>query len=361
MIGFAAGSAHAALPVLSMVHLTTLNGRLQLTTSNLEAAARVVMGAKVESDISICVPYTRMSAYVDALPDGVVNLSVRGTTMSVVCGAHRSTLNGLDALDFPIISGPNDAVIQVLLEGRMFAKLATVTYAAATDEQARPALAGAHLVCGVTTVRAECANEAGLAQCTVPVSGAGEFEVLVPAKLVIRAARIFQADQPVLVALSESRAQVYLVQGDITVVSALIDHRYPDLNRVIPEKRLLHATVDKAQLVTTLRAVDALLDSERGVAQMTFQHSDSARPSLEIAGRASESGAGEGCIELSAMEGDNLIIGLNTRQLMSVLSTIDTREVSIAMAGQMQPVLVQGIGDESCLHVVMPYRLPGAA
>jgi DNA polymerase-3 subunit beta len=94
-------SGKTPLPILNNILFRTDNNRLLLAATNLELAITQHVGSKIEVEGSITVPARLMSEFIANLPKGNVELEVDGTKMHIVCGAYKSTINGMAPDEFP--------------------------------------------------------------------------------------------------------------------------------------------------------------------------------------------------------------------------------------------------------------------
>ncbi|MCA9948241.1 MAG: hypothetical protein KDE48_01220, partial [Anaerolineales bacterium] len=101
-------STRSTLPVLANVLLSTDNGRLKLSATNLEIVITCWIGAKVEAEGAITIPARTISDLVNALPPDQVDLTLNATTQTVhvVCGRTDANIKGIDAQEFPLVPEP---------------------------------------------------------------------------------------------------------------------------------------------------------------------------------------------------------------------------------------------------------------
>ena len=133
----------STLPVLGNVLVATEDGRLRLSTTNLELGITCWIGAKVEEDGSTTIPARTFVDLVNTFPNEKVemDLNVRTQTIHVRCGAFNNEIKCIDAQEFPPLppselDGGLDLNIEDLRE-----IIRQVIFAASADD-ARPVLTG---------------------------------------------------------------------------------------------------------------------------------------------------------------------------------------------------------------------------
>ena len=97
----AAGS-RATLPILNNVLIRVDEGKVSLTTTNLDMAVVDYLPVSASKDGVITVPARLLAEFVANLPkSNVVKIMTDGTKVNVESKGYKSTLNGAMADDFP--------------------------------------------------------------------------------------------------------------------------------------------------------------------------------------------------------------------------------------------------------------------
>ncbi len=96
-------SSRSTLPVLGNILLSTDEGRLKLSATNLEVGVSCWLGAQVEDDGAITLPARLLTEWVTSMPAEKINLEMVVRTMSVnfKCARSESNIKGIDASEFP--------------------------------------------------------------------------------------------------------------------------------------------------------------------------------------------------------------------------------------------------------------------
>ena len=123
------------LPILTNILLTTEDGNLRLSATNLELGINYRIPAEIASEGSITVPAKTLIDLVNTLPNDVVHLELSpdASTLIVRCVQVVTDIKGLDAEDFPPmpVFDPQDAVVFNLPELKKM--IQQVAFAAATE------------------------------------------------------------------------------------------------------------------------------------------------------------------------------------------------------------------------------------
>ena len=127
-------AARSTLPITANVLLTTDKGRLKLAATDLDIAISAWVGAKIDEEGATTVPSRLIGDFVSSLPPATVILEIpeRGRQMKLECARNESTVNAMDAEDFPRIPTSRDGVTLELDPKALRQAIERVEFAAAT-------------------------------------------------------------------------------------------------------------------------------------------------------------------------------------------------------------------------------------
>ncbi len=138
-------ASRAQLPVLSNILLTSDQGRLKLSATNLETGINHWLGAKIEKEGAISIPAKVFTEFVASLPPEKVSLEVKENNLWVNCGQFQAEFNGLAATEFPKIPSAKGRPDVNFATANLVKAINQVAFAAAQDE-GRPVLTGVLLL-----------------------------------------------------------------------------------------------------------------------------------------------------------------------------------------------------------------------
>jgi DNA polymerase-3 subunit beta len=139
--------------------------------------------------------------------------------------------------------------------------------------------------------------------------------------------------------------------GAFTLTSKLVDGQFPDYEKgvaadgsrfLIGHRETLRQAFQRAAILSNekYRGVRLIVSSE----QLTIQANNPEQEEAE---------------EIVAVEfnGDELEIGFNVSYLLDVLGVLQTDAIKLSVSDANSSALIEGIGNESAVYVVMPMRL----
>ncbi len=352
----------STLPILANVLLATDGGRLKLAATNLEIGITHWIGAQVQEEGAITVPARLLADVVGGLPNDRVTLTLdaRTQTLRVECGRFVSNIKGADADDFPTIPSIADREATTSLPADVLRQaIEQVAFAAATDES-RPVLVGVLVRLREQTMFMAAADGFRLATRQVPLAEvvSKPVEFIVPARALLELARIAgEAESNVGMIVTPGGGQVLFHTPTTEFVSSLIDGKFPDIERVIPQQYATRVIVDTAELAKAVKLASYFATASQNAIKLTMEPGGEPGPGrLVISANAADVGDNRG--ELDCMvHGEGGQIALNVRYLSDLLGVVKTAQLAIEIQSPQSPGVFKPVGQEGYLHIIMPMSI----
>jgi DNA polymerase-3 subunit beta len=341
------------LPILSNVLIEKHGEQLTLLATDVEIQIRTATtGDFGGADADLTVGARKFHDILRALPDGaIVTLDVDDKRLTVKAGKSRFALQTLPAADYPRMNLPDGDAVRFSVSQKTFKRqLAQVAYAMA-QQDIRYYLNGLLLIAAsgelrmVATDGHRLAYAASTLEADVPRS-----EVILPRKTVMELARqLHDSDDALEVVLAGNQAVFRF--GAIELVSKLIDGKFPDYERVIPQHQPRTLNFDRAALLAALSRVAILTnDKFRGVRLVLDDGL------LKIASSNNEQEEAQEELEID-YHGDKLDIGFNVTYLLDVLNNVTTDTIEWRFNDGNSSALITIPGNDQFKYVVMPMRI----
>ena len=340
------------MPILANVLLSAKGGRLAVTATDLEVELVATSEVDVQRNGEVTVPGRKLLDICRALPEGVeMTLNLDGERMVVRAKKSRFALSTLPASEFPTVEEIN-AQQTLKLPQKDFKRLLEKTHFSMAQQDVRYYLNGLLLETSAKTLRSVATDGHRLALCEVdlPEGGKAGQQVIVPRKGVLELQRILGHEEQALeVGIGSNHIRVQI--GDIRFTSKLIDGRFPEYGRVIPNNPPLVVTAVREDLRQSLQRA-AILSNEkyRGIRFAV-------KPNLlTIQSHNPEQEEAEEEVEVS-YDGTELEIGFNVNYLMDALAAVEGPDVQIGLTDGNSSCLIRASADGGSRYVVMPMRL----
>lgn len=351
-------STRSTLPVLANVLLETDNGRLKLSATNLEIVVTCWIGAKVEEEGAITIPYRTVNDLVGQLPQGQVELLLneQTQTLHISCARTEANVKGIDAQEFPLVPKP-DQKSRIRVETAVFKQMVNqVAMAAATDDT-RPTLTGVSATFEENQVLMVATDGFRLSMKSAHIPGQVEksTHILIPARALLELARITSEDtETMYISLPEGRNQVIFDMDNIVLVSQLIDGNFPDYTPIVPKKCNTRTVMGTAEFRKACKTAEIFARESSHTARVRVEPGDEITPAFAvIAATSTETGDNVAQID-AAVDGEPIEIAFNVKYMTDVLNVIDTPQVALETTNPMEPGVIKPVGDNDFVHIIMP-------
>lgn len=344
-----------ALPILGNVLVQAGDGVITLAATDLEVELITKQTCEVTEAGKTTVPARKWLDICRNLNEGTdMTAALKNDRITLKCGKSRFTLSSLPAEDFPLADEVTAQNTFTLPRDDLKAAL-EATHFSMAQQDVRYYLNG--LMMELSTGRLRCVATDGhrlaLKDLSVEMKLDEARQVIVPRKGVQELMRLLpDAGDEVTVSVGGNHIRLEL--GDMTFTSKLIDGRFPDYQRVLPEGGGNVLKAAKEDMRQTLVRV-AILSNEkyRGVRLILGGNT------LKLAAHNPEQEEAEDQIKVE-YTGDAFEIGFNANYLLDVVNAITTEKVKVVLTDSNSSCLIQpeqpDEGDSSN-YVVMPMRL----
>jgi DNA polymerase-3 subunit beta len=339
------------MPILANVLLVAKNDRLSITATDLEVELVATAEVEVQGAGEVTVPGRKLLDICRALPEGAqLQISQSGEKLGVKSGRSKFSLATLPAAEFPTIEDINAGQALELPQATL-GRLLEKTHFSMAQQDVRYYLNGLLLETGKKHLRAVATDGHRLALCQAEVPGGKlpEQQVIVPRKGVLELQRLMTGEGSLNLELGSNHIRIQL--DGIRFTSKLIDGRFPEYERVIPQDTSNSLTADRQNFRGALQRT-AILSNEkyRGI-RLTIQAN-----SVVLQAHNPEQEEAEEELEVS-YSGAEIEIGFNVNYLLDALGAIESEEVSLALVDGNSSCLLRDPGNDDCKYVVMPMRL----
>jgi len=342
------------LPILSNVFLEARESELVVRATDLEIEMEVSTPVQNLKPGKLTAPARKLHDILRGLPEGaeISFESSDESRMTVRSGKSRFALATLSADEFPSLGGVQ-AETQLTLTHKQLRDLINRVSFAMAQQDVRYYLNGMLLHVGPDWVRAVATDGHRLALSELPMQTGikEEMQLILPRKAVLELARLLDGgDAPVTLGIGGGQIQVQLT--NLRITSKLIDGRFPDYERVVPESQDRRVEGVRASVRSALSRA-AILSNEKFRGVRLQLEGDT----LRIQTQNPEREEAEEEVEVQ-LEGEPMEIGFNVTYLLDALDAMTTDNFVMELRGPDASGLLFETGETThSKYVVMPMRL----
>mgnify|MGYP001828158671 FL=1 len=339
------------MPILANVLLVARDGSVSVTATDLEVELVADANVQVDSPGEVTVPGRKLLDICRALPeDAEVSIAQSGEKLAIKSGRSKFSLATLPAAEFPTVEDIGAGQALTVPQDSL-ARLLEKTHFSMAQQDVRYYLNGLLLETGGALLRAVATDghRLALAEVTVEGSDLPEQQVIVPRKGVLELQRLMSGEGDLTVELGSNHVRIQL--DGIRFTSKLIDGRFPEYERVIPQDTSNAMSADKGLFKGALQRT-AILSNEkyRGI-RLIIRSSG-----LVLQAHNPEQEEAEEELEIE-YDGEEIEIGFNVNYLLDALGAIEAEQVTLAIVDSNSSCLLMDTSHDDCKYVVMPMRL----
>jgi len=330
-------ASRPATPILAGLLLHAEDGALCASAFDFELAVRASAPAEVGEPGTVLVSGRLLAEITRALPKLPVTLTTDGAKVALTCGAYRYTLACMPFEEYPALPGSPTTIGQV--SAAALASAAGQAALAAERDDTLPFLTGTHIEYGPEYLRLAATDRYRLAVRDIPWSpfdAESSGSALVPARMLLDAARLFEAGEQVVIGLDEGRIGLSIDGLDVTLRQ--LDGSFIRYAQLFPEAYAGGAAVEVAPLVEAIKAI-ALVAERNTPVRLDF-----------AAGRVTI-GAGSGDQAVASVtidaeyDAEPVSIAANPAYLLDGLGALDTPYARLRYPEKARPVVLSGFAE----------------
>lgn len=344
-------SSRPGIPALTGVLLEANDdGRLTLTTTDLEVSARLAIDVTVSEAGVALVPARLLGDTVKSLSNAPIEFETDQSQARLRCAAYEGSLRLLPAEDFPGLQEPGGTRVEA--NAAAFAEAMSQVSRAASRDEARPVLTGVLLEVSREGCMLVATDSYRLAVRELVATADGEAKAIVPERAIAEAGRAAAADEKGTVEVLVDESQVSFRAGGLTLTSRLIEGEFPNYRQLLPEGHESRLTVSRQQLLDAVKRV-GLLARDTTPVRLEFN-------ALGVKLSSSSPDVGQAVETVEARyEGEDLTVAFNPQYLADGLNVAVGESVHLDVRDGLKPGVLHGESEEFT-YLVMPVRLPAA-
>jgi len=337
------------LPILNNFLITTDNGRLVVSSTDLEIGFTSWISSKITKNGGITVPAQILSQFVNNLPNKQINLEVKDLKLHLNYDNIKASINGINPDDFPIIPKlKNESFLNINSKILKNALNYVVNSAALSD--ARPEISSVYIKIEPDQIKFVATDSFRLAHKTLFLSGLKPKNIILPLRTAGEILKII-GDKDIEVKISIDQNQIKFDLDNIHLVSRLIDGNYPDYEAIIPKTFETKCFISKSALEEAVKSASCFSSKLNDVVFKT----NSGKSILEVFSNNSDFGNHQAKIE-SEIKGKEINVVFNWKYVLDGLKNIPEDELVLEFNGDQKPSMMRPQKNTDFFYILMPIR-----
>jgi len=340
------------LPALANVLVKSNANNFTLTTTDLEIELVSSVNQMMDEAGEITLPAKKLLDICKALPnDAELSIDVNGDKALIKSARSRFSLSTLPASDFPALEEIT-SIYEFSVPQKLLKTLIEKTSFAMAQQDVRYYLNGLMLEVASGVLRAVATDGHRLSFCEMNIDAdlADNKQVIIPRKGVSELQKLLSdSDEEVKIVLGNNHIQCNISNQRFT--SKLIDGRFPDYKRVMPEASGNNMVLEREGLKQALVRASILSNEKyRGIRMMLENNL------LKL--QAQNPDQEEADVELEInYDGSPIEMGINVNYMIDVLNTSSQDTVQGFIKDANSSCLLMFPDEGEAKYVIMPMRL----
>lgn len=339
------------LQILNNILFKTDEGRLKLSSTNLEIGINTWVGGKIEEEGSLTVPARLITDYINNLPTDKVVLKSKDNSLFIDSQNYQTTIKGLPSEDFPLIPQITNTS-SVKIDSEELKGVFAETIWAASQNETQPEISGVFISFEGNKLKVAATDRYRLAerQAVLKSNNVGQKDVIVPIRTVNELYKTLTLGKGEL-EIMFSETQVLFRHNETEIISRLIDGNYPDYKQIVPKDFKTEVLVEREELLHAIKATSFFASESNNI-----QIKANVEEGLVITASSTTSGENTTKVKAKTTGAENAAV-FNYKYLMDCLGSLKEKSVMFKMINDNSPAMVVPDGRSNYLYIVMPIKL----
>ncbi|MFO7852719.1 MAG: DNA polymerase III subunit beta [Bacteroidota bacterium] len=324
-------STKNTLPILDNFLFKLEGNILEITASDLESTLITKMDLQnTDEDGSIAIPARILLDTLKEFSEQPLTFDINLETLSIVISSEKGKFSivGQNGVDFPVLpSIKEDKKVAFNIDADVLLSGINKTVFATADDELRPVMGGIFIEAGTDKITFVASDAHKLVRYQRSDAKSEEnASFILPKKPASLMKNILPREEG-QVALEFDDKNAFFTLSEYKVVCRLVEGNYPNYNSVIPTNNPRKLTIDRVELLNTLKRVSV------------FSNQASNLVKLELTGNQLRVSAQDIDFSISAYErlnceyeGEDMEIGFKSVFLLEILSNIESSDVVVELA-----------------------------
>jgi DNA polymerase-3 subunit beta len=343
----------STMPILANVLLRSDGkDRVFLAATDLNVTVTAELPATVSKEGGLTLGAKHLHDIVKSLPSGELTLKrAENHYAEIKAGRVEYRMVGMADRDYPKL--PNHREVKFSkVDAGVFRDLIAKTFFSISSDETRYHLNGVLFECDGKIGRMVSTDGHRLSKLERPLPGGPTLAqgVIIPRKGLMELRRALETATGEI-ELGFHQGHVFVRNKALAVSVKLIEAQFPPYEQVIPKEHDKIVKLSRNALLDALKRV-SIMSSDKTWGVKFAVEKDTLRVTSD------NPDLGEGREELAAdYAGPALTVGFNARYFIDVITEIETQNLQLELAGELDPGVVRPIEGGDYLGVIMPMRI----
>ncbi len=342
----------SSLPILEGVLLSAEVGKLTLMAYNMEISMKKEIPITCEKEGDIVISAKILFDIIRKVKGEIIEIEVdERLVCHIRCGLSTFDIMGMDSIDFPEM--PNVAENdRIVISSELLRDMVRQTvFAASQIEGPRPVLTGINFEINGNEIKLVAIDGNRMAIRKAKIKNEGNLNFIVSGRAIGEAVKIIgEKDEDIIIRIG-SRNMSFDIDGYV-MTSRLLDGKYIEYNRSIPEKFQQEIKINVPQVIEILERISLVIvnDQTKSPIRCSVEKDKIVFTCSSAVGRATD-------FYSTFLDGNEFEIGFNSKFLLDALKATESEEVRIRFNGSAAAAVLTPVNGEEFIYLVLPMIL----
>ncbi len=342
------------IPILKGILLNVDdNGILTMSASDLDLSIEKKIKVDNSTSGSIVVLSKLFGDIIRKLPDETITIEENDGKVNIKCSNSEFNIIGLSADEFPNINPNEENEEKILFNKELLKDMIKKTAFSASIDENKGVITGVLIEMEENSLNMIAVDGFRMAITKEAMKNKEREDIIISAKILNEISRIISesedSNEDIELLLNDKKA-VFSME-DTKVILRLLEGKFMDYKRILPSESSCKVVLNKNDFMSSVERASLLAK----VGKNNLVKLDIKNNIIEITSKSDEGNVKENVIV--SKEGDDVVIGFNSKYLMDALKVIDDENIVILFNNSVSPCLIKPVSGDSFEYLILPVRL----
>ncbi len=348
-------SANTPLPALSGIKIDCQENKIILIGSNSDISIQTVINPdknyvlEIVEEGKIVIEAKYIIEIVRKIDSDTIEFEIIDGCLTKISGESAEfRINGIKDTDYPNIDF-SKPIQEFKLDAYLLKTVINQTTFATSDKDTRPILTGVNFVANNGSLECIGTDSFRLAKKTIKINFEDNFNITIPAKSLNEVEKIIDRDGNISVAVSDKKIQFYF--KDTLIQTRLIDGKFPDTSRLIPEISAAKLVVDAQDMLNAIDRASFIKNEGVSIIKLSLASNE-----VVISSKSLEVGSSVEKLIYEEYIGNPMSISFSGRYVFDAIKYLNTQKIIIEFNNEIKPFVVKASDDDSIIQLIVPVK-----
>lgn len=342
------------IPILKGILLNVDdNGILTMSASDLDLSIEKKIKVDNSTSGSIVVLSKLFGDIIRKLPDETITIEENDGKVNIKCSNSEFNIIGLSSDEFPNINPNEENEEKILFNKELLKDMIKKTAFSASIDENKGVITGVLIEMEENSLNMIAVDGFRMAITKEAMKNKEREDIIISAKILNEISRIISesedSNEDIELLLNDKKA-VFSME-DTKVILRLLEGKFMDYKRILPSESSCKVVLNKNDFMSSVERASLLAK----VGKNNLVKLDIKDNIIEITSKSDEGNVKENVIV--SKEGDDVVIGFNSKYLMDALKVIDDENIVILFNNSVSPCLIKPVSGDSFEYLILPVRL----